>query len=178
MKLDENDHLTYQLFAASKKSSVKKTRLWGWAFTTGTFLVLGLLFFQQKNELLARYFLVLSGLSLILYPFYSRWRYKQHYRKHVRDTFKNAADGNSTIEIGEDVIVTRDDNGTELKFNTDQIEVINEIRDYYFIKIKSGLSLILPKSKLEDPEDIKRKIDMLANNRGVSHDVDLNWHWK
>lgn len=42
MKVDENEHLTYQLFAASKKSSVKKTRLWGWTFTTGTFLVLGL----------------------------------------------------------------------------------------------------------------------------------------
>ena len=68
---------------------------------------------------------------------------------------RNAADGTSTIKIGEDMIVTRDDNGTELKFNTDQIEVINEIRDYYFIKIKSGLSLILPKSKLEDPEYIK-----------------------
>ena len=75
------------------------------------------------------------------------------------------------------MIVTRDDNGTELKFNTDQIEVISEIRDYYFIKIKSGFSPILPKSKLEDPEGIKRKIHMLAN-RGVSHDIDVNWHWK
>ena len=58
------------------------------------------------------------------------------------------------------MIVTRDDNGTELKFNTDQIEVTNEIRDYHFIKIKSGLSLILPKSKLEDPEDINPPIPL------------------
>lgn len=73
---------------------------------------------------------------------------------------RNAADGTSTIKIGEDMIVTRDDNGTQLKFNTDQIEVTNEIRDYHFIKIKSGLSLILPKSKLEDPEDINPPIPL------------------
>ena len=119
MKLDENDHLTYQLFAASGKSSVKKTRLRGWAITTGTFLVLGLLFLQQKNELLAKYFMVLSALSLILYPVYSRWRYKRHYRKHVRDTFENASDENSTIHIGEDTIITKDDHGTKVQHGSD-----------------------------------------------------------
>ena len=67
---------------------------------------------------------------------------------------------------------------TALKFNTDQIQIINEIRDYYFIKTKSGMSLILAKSKLEDPEDVKQKLNLLIHKKGVTHDGHLNWRWK
>lgn len=103
MKLDENDYLTYQLYTASKTSRIKKARIMGWIGTTVTFLLLALLFFKSDNYLLGNYFLIISGLCLALYPFYTRWRYKKHYLKYIQETYKNRFGEESTLEINDDI---------------------------------------------------------------------------
>ena len=177
MKIDENDHLTFQLYNASKKPSVRKSRITGWIITTTTFLLMGLLFLQQNNTWAARYFFVLSGITLVFYPFYSRWRYKNHYRKHVRETFKNSFDDDCTLDIREESIITRD-NGSEVKVSTDQILEISEIRDYYFIKIRSGASFIIPKLKVDNLARMEQDLKMLVDKKVIPFNVDLDWKWK
>lgn len=177
MILDENDYLTYQLYTASKSSRVKKTRLRSWILTTLTFLALAYLCYSNENDVLGTYFLVLSGLALVFYPLYSRWRYRIHYLKHIRDTYKNRFGEKSELEFDKDTITTRDRTG-EGKINKSEIEEVNEIKDYYFLKTRSGVSLIISKLKTDDIVNIRNEINALIETRGVKHNVELDWKWR
>ncbi len=176
MTLDKNDFLTFQLFTASKTPRVKKSRIRGWIYTTVTLLCLTFLFYRSNNEFLGTYFLIASGLSLTLYPIYSRWRYEKHYSKYVDDTYKTRFGEQSSMEITEDTIITKDKTG-EVRINKGEIEEINEIQDYYFLRTKSGVSLIISKIKTDDIENIKSEIKSLVD-KGVKHNIELNWRWR
>jgi hypothetical protein len=179
MTLDENDYLTYQLYTASKTPRIKNARIRGWAMTTVTFLGLAYLFFRNNNEVLGYYFLVASGLSLAFYPLYSRWRYKQHYKRYILDTYKNRFGEECTLQIDENFIVTKDKTG-EAKINTSEIEEINEIKDFYFVKVKSGVSLIISKSKTnaKDLDALVNSFRDLARKKEIKHNVELDWRWR
>jgi len=177
MTLDENDYLTYQLYTASKAPRIKKARIKGWIFTTVTFLCLTFLFFESDNDLLGYYFLIASGLSLTLYPFYSRWKYKKHYLKYIRDTYKNRFGEESALEINEDNIVTIDKTG-EGRINTSEIEEINEIKDFYFVKMTTGASLIISKIKTDDIDRIKNELKSLVEKKGIKYNIEMDWKWR
>jgi hypothetical protein len=177
MTLDENDYLTYQLYTASKTPRIRKARIRGWILTTVTFLCLSYLFFENNNDVLGYYFLIASFLSLTLYPIYSRWRYKRHYLKYIQDTYKNRFGEEASLEINEDIVVTRDKTG-EGRINTTEIESINEIKDFYFIKMKTGVSLIISKVKTDDLGRIKNDIQLLIEKKGIKHNLELDWKWR
>jgi hypothetical protein len=177
MTLDENDYLTYQLYTASKTPRVRKARIRSWILTTVTFSCLTYLFFESSNNFLGYYFLAASVITLILYPVYSRWRYRRHYLRYIQDTYKNKLGEESTLEITEDIIVTKDKTG-EGRINTTEIEAINEIKDFFFIKMKTGESLIISKVKTGNLDNIKRQIKSLTESKGIKHNVELDWQWK
>lgn len=175
--LDENDHLTYQLYTASKTPRIKKDRIKGWIFTTVTFLCLTFLFFESRNDLLGYYFLIASGLSLTIYPFYSRWRYKKHYLKYIQDTYNSRIGEESTVEINADIIVIKDKTG-ERRINTSEIEEINEIKDFYFVKTTTGVSLIISKIKTNDIDKLTTELKSLVNKREIKYNIELDWKWR
>ncbi|NOS90948.1 MAG: YcxB family protein [Cyclobacteriaceae bacterium] len=147
-----------------------------WIMTTLLFLCLAYLFYRSDNSLLGNLFLVYAGISTVLFPFYTRWRYKKHYLKFIRDTYKNRFGETCDIEFTEDNIVTRDKSG-ELKINKGEIEEINEIQNHYFLKARSGMAFIVPKSTTTDIESLKREIVALTAN-GAKHSIELDWKWK
>lgn len=177
MTLDENDYLTFQLYTASKTPRVKRTRTRSWIMTTVTFACLAYLFYNSDNDFLGIYFIVIAGLSLALFPFYTRWRYKRHYLKYIRDTYKNRFGEKCELEFENDIIVTKDKSG-EMKINKSEVEEINEIKDFFFIKTRTGVSLIISKSKSDDIEKIKNEIKSMIETRGVKHNIELDWKWR
>ena len=178
MKLDENDYLIYHLYTASKTPRIKKARLKDWILTTVTFTGLSFLFFRTNNNLAGYSFLIAAVLSLLLHPFYIRWRYKQHYRKVIRDTYKNRFGEECTLVINENIIGTKDKT-SESTIHTTEIEEINEIKDFYFIKIKTGVSLIISKAKTDpaELESIKNGLKNLVDKKGIKHNMELDWKW-
>jgi len=177
MPLDENDFLIFQLYTASKTPRIKKSRIRNWIWTTVTFACLSYLFFQSKNEFLGIYFLVISGISLTLYPLYSRWRYKRHYLKYIRDTYKNRFGEKSDLEFTADTIGVKNKTG-EVKINKSEILEINEIKDYYFIKAKSGETLIVSKTKSDNIENVQQEIKLMVDTFGIKQNIELDWKWR
>lgn len=175
--LDQNDYLTFQLYTASQNPQVKRMRLMSWILTTIVFLCCAFLFYQSANQLLAWYFLICAGLSAVLYPFYSRWRYKRHYLKHIQNTYKHKFGTESDLSFTEDAIINKDLNG-EIKFNISEIEAIHEIKDYYFIKSKGGLSLIVSKLKSKNIDFVQKHIEQLVNEKKIPLHVNLEWKWR
>jgi hypothetical protein len=179
MTLNENDYLIHQLYIASKTPRIKKARIRSWILTTVAFLAMTYLFFESGNDALGFYFLILSLLSLALYPFYSRWRYKRHYQRYIADTYKNRFGEECTLEINEDFILTKDRTG-ESKINCSEIEEISEIKDFYFLRLKTGGSIIISKVKTDAQElsRLEEGLRELVDKKGIKRNVELDWKWR
>lgn len=177
MNMDENDFLTFQLYTASKSSRVRRSRLRGWALTTFVFLCLAYLFYSSGNEFLAIYFLVFAGLSATLYPLYSRWRYRRHYLKYIKETYKSKLGETYELEFERDTIRTRDRTG-EMRINKSEIEEINEIKDFYFLKAPNRVDFDNFKSKSDDIDKIRNEVMSMAEGHGVKYSVELDWEWR
>ena len=177
MIMDENDFLTFQLYTASKTSRIRRSRIKSWVLTTFVFLCLAYLFYSSHNEFLGNYFLLFSALSLTLYPSYSRWRYKRHYLKYVRETYKNKFGESYELKFDDATIMTKDRTG-EMKINKSEIEEINEIKDFFFFKARTGTTLIISKKKSGDIGIIKNEIASMVEKQGVKYNVELDWKWR
>jgi hypothetical protein len=177
MTLDENDLLTFQLYTASKTPRIRNGRIRTWILMTVTFLLFAYLFYESSNDSLTVYFLSLAGLSAIFAPFYTRWKYKRHYLKYIRDTFKNRLGQECTLIIDSETVGTKS-NSEEVKIKKSEIEEINEIKDYYFLKARSGTTLLISKLKTDNLEEIEDLIRSLVERYGVRHNIELNWKWR
>lgn len=173
--LEENDFLTFQLFAASKSQRIKRKRLWGWIITTITFLVLSYLF--ADKTFLRNYFLVLSVLSAFFYPIYNRWRYKRHFQRYVKEVYKNRGDGSVKFTIIDDYIETvQGDNESKIKLS--ELSEINEINDYFFLFLKNGQGLVVPKYKIGNVGQLTSAIKDIVHRFQINYFEDLNWKWR
>jgi hypothetical protein len=175
--LDENDYLQFQLYTASKSKRVKNQRRREWIFTTVTFLALAYLFKRSENDTLSIFFLATGCLTAILHPFYSRWRYKRHYRRAIRNTYQHSYGKPFTLEINNNEIITTD-NGSTGKINLTEIDEIHEITDQIFIQTKGGASLMISKSKSENFETLKAAIASAVEQHGIKYHTELNWKWR
>jgi hypothetical protein len=121
-------------------------------------------------------FLIFAVLSAIFYPVYTAWYYKRHYLRHLREVHKNKIDTNFQIEITDDYIFSKDNNA-EIKVSTSEIEEVNEIKDYYFIKLKSGMSFIIPKREEGNSKATIDALKSLITKNNILHNIEQDWQW-
>lgn len=78
-----------------------------------------------------------------------------------------------SISFEEEYIITEDESGkTEVKIV--QVEKVIEIDEYYFIRLKSNMTFIIPKRVIED----KMKFNAYFEKHSINWDYQLNWQWK
>lgn len=179
MTLDANDFLTYHLYTVSKTPRLMRARTRNWILLTVSFLLFSFVFFDSNINSLGYYFAIVSVVTLIFYPFYSRWKYKRYYTMVIADTYKNRIGEESSLEITAEFILTKSATW-EMKFNVSQIEEINEIRDFYFLKLKTGMFIIISKSKTPKQELVAMDVTLreLAVKTGINWNTELNWKWR
>jgi hypothetical protein len=175
--LNENDFLEYQLFIASGSSRIKKLRLRNWLVVSGCFLLLSLLFYQTGDKLLTYYFLAIGVISLCFYPSYQKWHYKNRYQKFIADTYKNRIGQAVHVNFMEDWIETND-LYCESKIKLNAIENITETSDYFYIKMKTGGHLIIPKSKIDNLSSVEGRLKELCTKLSIQFICDLKWRGK
>src|SRR5687768_16332003 len=147
--LSENDYLQYLLFSATKSERIKKERKQSLITVTFSLLVISLLFYITGNKILTYYFVAIAILCLVFYPLYLRSYYKNHYQKFLDEKSQNKLDEISTITLTENSIENFEKN-CESKINLSELEEINETGQYFYLTMKMGGSLIIPKAKIED----------------------------
>lgn len=175
--LNENDFLQHQLYTASKTEIVKMQRRKSWLFVTLTFFILSLLFLKNDEKVTFYSFLIIGFITLIFYPYYLRNHYQNHYQKFINDTYKNRFGKSVKIEFLENEFLTIDTNSeTKLKYSA--FEEFNEIENYFFLKLKIGGSLIIPKLKVGNLEELKIELKNIAEIHSVKQNIELDWKWK
>lgn len=173
LRLDESDFLTFHLYIASKSPRVKKARLKSW-ITMAVVLLVITFFLYDKERPVPYDLLVIVGIFILVYPLYIQWRYKNHYIKLVRETYKNRFGEISDLTFTHDTIETKT-TAEEMKFAKSEVEEVHEIRDHYFLKFRSGLALIISKKKTDNIEEVRNEIRLLVETMGIKHHVEMNW---
>lgn len=175
--LDQNDFLQYQLFAASKSDSIKKKRIKTWLILSGFWLLFSFVFYVRHDTLLFYVLLAYAIAIFLFYPFYQRRHYKNHYSKFIADTYKNRFGKTLNITFTELALETNDITG-ESKINLIQIENVTETSGYFYLKMKTGGHLIIPKLKIDNVEDVREELKNLSAKLSIDFITDLNWKWK
>ncbi len=174
--LDQDDFLQYQLYVASKSERIKKQRRKRWLIMTFAFLALAVVFYRDDNHILMYYFLVAGTANLFFYPIYLRNLYKKHYKRYVNENFKRRFGEPCKVIFNENNIETVDQTG-ETKINLPEITEIDETANYFYLRIKSGGSLIISKSRT-DAEAVRKRLVILSEQLKIEFISEVNWKWK
>lgn len=176
-KIDENDFLTYQLYVASKSEKIKKNRKRTKLIIPVLYIALALWFMVQDSHSLAFIFFIIALFWFFLYPLWERRRYMNHYKRCIKEHYKDRIGKTASIEFDNELIIAKDSQ-IESKIVTRELEEIAEISTTIFIKLKGGQSLILPKEKINDIDSLTARLKELATYLHIEYNIDDKWAWK
>lgn len=172
-KIYEQDFLDFQLFNASKSDRINKKKRSGWLLWTIGSIVVTIYFYFNQNIAMTIYFGIMAIVCGLFYPNYFRWIYKKHYRTYIKDNYSKRFGQTERLEIKEDSIITKDKTG-EGRINLTEIEKVDETENHFFLKISTGLSLIIPKREIENSGGLRSNFQ----NLGLIVNNERNWKWK
>ncbi|HAY3542272.1 YcxB family protein [Elizabethkingia anophelis] len=176
-KVSEQDYLQVYMYAATKNPIIKKQRKNG-LIRMIVFSIIGLcLMYNTSIISLLVYFLFVVFTFCFYFLYYERKYYEKFYLKSIRTNLKNKIGLNSKVVFGlHDIILTEPI--TESKFNYSNIELIEEVKDYYYLKMITGERLIIPKVVILNSEEFSEIINRLKNNYNIQLYQELNWKWR
>lgn len=177
-QLNANDFLQYQLYTASKSERIKKKRRRNKIIVPLIYIVFVAFYLYSKDIKGAVIFFTLGCLWFFLYSFWERRHYIKHYEGFIKENYNNRFYKDIIFEFGHDLISSKDISGSEVKIATSEIDEINEISSSIFIKLNIGNSLILPKDKIQNIDDVIPFLRELANSLNVKYNIENDWKWK
>ena len=160
-KIGEQDFLDFQLFTASQSDRIKRKMLYAWIFLIFGFGIVSGYSYFKDNIVLTIYFGLVAIICGLFYPTYFRWRYKKHYKTYIRENYANRFDELEYLEINNETIFSKDKVGESI-ISISEIEKIDETERHFFVKMSGGVSLIIPKYKIENPNDVHSKFELLG----------------
>lgn len=155
--LYDYDFLNYQLYVASKSDRINKNLKKNWLILTVGFFLAALYFYSENHIPMVLYFGFVSILFGAFYPYYFRWKHKRHYKKHISENYKNRFGHNQLIDVGTDEIFCKDFS-SEGKINISAIVGVDETTEYFFLNLTTGMSLIIPKDRLNNTDDLRNEL--------------------
>ncbi|MBN1927908.1 MAG: YcxB family protein [Prolixibacteraceae bacterium] len=175
--LKKDDFLTFQLFAASKSERIIKSRKNSRIRLPIVYFLLGLLLFVYADLVFALAFIGVGIIWYLLHPIFMKTRYIKHFKKYIDETYKNRFGKPVTLMFDGDYIITTDYlSDSKLKIN--EITEINEIKEYIYLMFSSGETLILPKERIGNLNELNNLLTSIASRLNINHTIDLNWQWK
>lgn len=172
--LDKSDFLTYQLYAASKSKNIKKNRRNAKLIPPVFFILVGTyLSYRDNSPIGLIMFVVLSFLWFIFHPKYQKYKYVNHYKKHIDENYANRINIITTIEFDKEYITSKNKIG-ESKIKTSELSKMIELKSHYLFELLDKQALIIPKRAIDNNE--RFKTEMYNNN--ILSDNKTNWEWK
>lgn len=172
--LKEDDFLEYQLYTTSKSATIQKKRLLSKFVVPALYVLVGVFFYfydNNKNAILICIFL--GALWLLIYPFYSKYRYKRFYLNHIKKNYTDKLDHVDALKLGNNNYFYIKEQGKEGKIKTSEAEKLIELKDHFFLQMKKGGAIIIPKSYVLNTEAFKQKIADL----NIDYLNETKWRW-
>lgn len=177
-ELEEEDLLQLQLYFASKDEMQIKQRRKEKYRMIGLSLLCGLLlFFDEGYRLLSYFFLGSSVLFFIIYPWWSVWFYKRMYRKHISGSMRAEFPYNTKLLLGSEFIEIETKKGYR-HYDVKEMDTIIETEHHFFIVTSRQVSIIVPKHRMNNTEEVKMRLLRYKENNPISFVEDMDWKWK
>ncbi len=174
--LDENDFLEHQLYTASKSKNIRNQRRMSLTIVIVFFLIL-LISKYNSTESFPIFLLLIYIALIVAYKFYETYRYKNHFKKFINENYKERFGIMSKLNFAEAQIIEESELG-ESKVNYESLAEINETKNYYFLKLITSQSLIIPKNKIQDIQQFNSRMDEIKSKYNLKRNVELDWKWK
>lgn len=171
-KIEQNDFLTFQLYTVSKSLNVLKTRQRGRFLTSIAGLLLAINLFVTGSYIAGVLMLAVAILTYSFYPRYHRWRLKNHFIKYSKKNYGSHFGQEESLETNKDFIISKNIAG-EGKVKVSELDSLIELSDYFFLKMKNGSSIIIPKRFLENSTDFINEI----GKYNIPLTQELNWKY-
>lgn len=171
--LTENDHIMFQLYEASTNPLKIKLRKKSFFIMLALALLVGFYGYLKNETFLMYYGLVCTSLVLCFGNIYLGWRHKRHYTKHVKNNSKGNPEETVQIEISNNQI-RMIDKVSDSSIKISEITLVNEIKDYYFLKLSTGPNVIIPKTS----SGLNDEVNVMIKNYNIPHAVRLDWKWR
>ena len=141
-QIQEEDFYTYQVFTASQSKGVKRKRMRGKLLLLAM-CTLGMLVFYFDNAAMVFYFAGVFLVVLLGYGRYFSWKFRKHYRAHIKEYYSGRFGLEETLVLEDDVVISTNKLG-ESKLNISQFEKISETSSHLFLHLSTGNTLIIP----------------------------------
>ena len=174
-QLTEEDYLQFCLFAASQNLTLRDAKrrilfLLILMFSLGSVWI-----YFRLHSLFFITFSVTGILYCIFYYFYGyRSVFKRAYKKNVKRLFKEKI-GLEFSVVSDNELITILSNQTKLEINLANVDFIEEIADYYFIKLKTSDRIIIPKRIFENGTNSEASLRNFAKQNNITIKQLLDW---
>lgn len=173
-KLSKQDYLTHQLFLISESKSINyKRKAIQWFFSL-VYIGVGILFITKDTGVVWQglVFLLLGLVWFVFYPILSKKRYRANCIKFIENSFKDILGQTIALKINKEGI--KSSNGeSETKVSLEEADQLIELKELFLLTLKSGLTLIIPKSAVEDVT----KTVQYCSSLGFVHSDKVGWVW-
>lgn len=171
-QLTSSDFLQHQLYTASTSELVRKKRRNSRMVVPLMYIGIGIYFLYTNSVIMSVAFIAVGALWYFLHPLYTRRRYRNFYKKHIAEHFKNRINRNTELSIDSECLYLKDDLN-ESKISTKEIINLVELRDHFLIRLKTGMAVVVPKNNIYD-EDFRAYFVKM----NVEYKDERNWEWK
>lgn len=174
--LSKEDFLQHLLYAISKTPSVNDKRKKYKNILPILYLLIGVIGAISGNMILFSSLLLLAIVWWIFYPKLEAKLYKNRYSKYLDQQQPSELGKTIELDFQSDNIFQKEENIT-YSIEYQQIQVIHEIKDYIYLGLKDGYTIIIPKQQIKNPQSIIFNIKSNAPSLDIPIIEDLNWKW-
>lgn len=172
--LTEEDFLEYQLYITSLSKSITKKRLIARFAVPVLYILISIFFyFYDNNQNAILICIFLGALWLLVYPLYSKYRYKRFYLNYIKKNYKDRLDQVDALKLGNNTYFYVKEQGKEGKVKTTDVAKLIELKNHFFLQMKKEGAIILPKTYILNVEAFKKIITDL----NIEYLNETDWRW-
>ncbi len=166
--------LVYQLYFASQSRRIQRQRKLGWFVVTIPCLILVPLYISSGYYAGAFVLGIIGLIWLAGYPFYSRWRYRRHYEKHIDEALKGMMNRKVSIELAAELLL--EDEFAKSQIKLEHIQSVVFIPGFVILMLQTGQGITLPRDQLG--KDLDTFVDDLLSRTRLELTDHSHWKWK
>lgn len=173
--LSGEDYLPYTLYHISTLKTEKRLRTKAWIAVTTAFFLFGALLFIYGDTFIVYFYSATALILIITFPYFHKYRLKKQHGNFVKEAYKNNIGEEIRLSFEESQVKTNKTSGAST-INYASIDKIVEIKSLYFIVLKDGKYLIIPK-RGTDNISVETKLMELAAKLEIPFSKELDWKW-
>lgn len=177
--LNEKDYLISLLFWASKSNEIKNQKRNRTFRLLTVYVIIFLIFiYFQIGYPEFLYIFPPIAIAFLIHDYFYGFKnglYKSYQKMNIEE-HKKIFNNNVLLKFEETYLIKTDDN-TDLKVNYQNIESIEELKDYFYLKLSNNSRIIFPKSCILNLTETKSFLINISNENSFPLIDETHWKW-